>query len=58
MTNQIKINEISRGKAKKWTTEAKQEHVEKLVNMNAPQELLCIDDLLLLILKVCHFVLG
>ena len=38
MTNQVKISTISECKAKKWTTKAKQEHKEKLANMNVPQE--------------------
>ena len=38
MTSQIKINSVAEDKAKKWTTEAKQEHVDKLANINVPQE--------------------
>ena len=38
MTSQIKINSINEDKAKRWTTEAKTEHVEKLANINVPKE--------------------
>ena len=38
MANQIRINNMSEGKTKRWTTEAKREHVDKLANMNVPQE--------------------
>ena len=38
ITNQIKINTIREDKAKKWTTEAKQEHVDNLANISLPQE--------------------
>ena len=38
MTNQIKISNISQGKAKAWTSEAKNEHIEKLANMNTKQD--------------------
>ena len=38
MTNQIKINNITQGKAKSWTSEAKHKHIKKLANMNVPQE--------------------
>ena len=36
--NQIKISKISENQTKKWITEAKLEHVEKLANINGPQE--------------------
>ena len=38
ITNQIRICEINKDKSKRWTTEAKQEHMEKLANISVPQE--------------------
>ena len=38
MTNQIKINTMTEGRTKQWTTEAKREHMDKLAYMNLPQE--------------------
>ena len=38
MTNQIKIKNITEEKAKPWTSEPKYKHVDKLANMNVPQE--------------------
>ena len=38
MTKQIKISAISDDKSTKWTTEAKQKHVEKLANISVPQD--------------------
>ena len=38
MTSQTRISEITEGKPKKRTTEMKQEHMERLANINAPQE--------------------
>ena len=38
MTNQIKIINITQGKTKSWTSKAKHEHIDKLANMNIPQE--------------------
>ena len=37
-TNQTKINGIGKARAKKWTTKAKKEQVEKLANINIPLE--------------------
>ena len=34
ITKQVKISLISENKSSKWTSEAKQEHVEKLANLN------------------------
>ena len=39
MTNQIKISNTTQNKTKEWTTEAKCEHVDKMANMNVPQEI-------------------
>ena len=38
MTKQIKICAISEDKSPRWTTEAKQDHVEKQANINVPLE--------------------
>ena len=38
MTSHIKMSSINKDKAKRKTTEAKQEHVDKLANINVPPE--------------------
>ena len=38
MTEQVKISANSDNKTSKWTTKAKSQHVEKLANLNVPNE--------------------
>ena len=38
MTKQVKISSINENKSSKWTSEAKQKHVEKPANLNVLHE--------------------